>query len=203
MIRNKAIGELKNTVSDFVLHIYVCCVLQDAKGLSLAGFVSWLIWRSAYLTRVLSWRNRFYVAVNWGTTFVFGRDNSRIGWISVAALKQKQSTFLTHYLGWVVSLCILLFLFFYIHCKTYISWYKKLDRINMISYNNLFFIYYGFIVKYCRTSFTLQIVKLIFCNRTIFFIKELSRTNIYRKNSIKIKKNKKCKHQVVSLYIFC
>lgn len=58
----------------------------------------------------------------------------------------------------------------------------------MISYNNLFFIYYGFIVKYCRTSFTLQIVKLIFCNRTIFFIKELSRTNIYRKNSIKIKK---------------
>lgn len=52
---------------------------KDAKGLSLAGFVSWLIWRSAYLTRVLSWRNRFYVAVNWGTTFVFGRDNSRIG----------------------------------------------------------------------------------------------------------------------------
>ncbi|CAJ2678449.1 unnamed protein product [Trifolium pratense] len=51
---------------------------KDAKGLSLAGFVSWLIWRSAYLTRVLSWRNRFYVAVNWGTTLVFGRDNSRI-----------------------------------------------------------------------------------------------------------------------------
>ncbi|KAK1325167.1 hypothetical protein QJS10_CPA01g02339 [Acorus calamus] len=52
---------------------------KDAKGLSHAGFVSWLIWRSAYLTRVLSWRNRFYVAVNWATTFVFGRDNSRIG----------------------------------------------------------------------------------------------------------------------------
>lgn len=54
-------------------------VVQDAKGLSLAGFVSWMIWRSAYLTRVLSWRNRLYVAVNWATTFVFGRDNSRIG----------------------------------------------------------------------------------------------------------------------------
>lgn len=52
---------------------------KDAKGLSLAGFVSWFIWRSAYLTRVLSWRNRFYVATNWATTFVFGRDNSRIG----------------------------------------------------------------------------------------------------------------------------
>ncbi|XP_011027932.1 PREDICTED: internal alternative NAD(P)H-ubiquinone oxidoreductase A1, mitochondrial-like isoform X2 [Populus euphratica] len=52
---------------------------KDAKGVSLAGFVSWLIWRSAYLTRVVSWRNRFYVAVNWATTLVFGRDTSRIG----------------------------------------------------------------------------------------------------------------------------
>ncbi|KAK9127455.1 hypothetical protein Syun_016252 [Stephania yunnanensis] len=51
---------------------------KDTKGLALAGFVSWFIWRSAYLTRVISWRNRFYVAVNWATTFVFGRDISRI-----------------------------------------------------------------------------------------------------------------------------
>ncbi|TXG74407.1 hypothetical protein EZV62_002986 [Acer yangbiense] len=51
---------------------------KDAKGVSMAGFVSWFIWRSAYLTRVISWRNRFYVAVNWATTFVFGRDISRI-----------------------------------------------------------------------------------------------------------------------------
>ncbi|GAB2298716.1 tubulin alpha 1 [Dionaea muscipula] len=52
---------------------------KDAKGISFAGFISWLIWRSAYLTRVISWRNRFYVPVNWATTMVFGRDNSRIG----------------------------------------------------------------------------------------------------------------------------
>lgn len=51
---------------------------QEAKGLSLAGFISWFIWRSAYLTRVISWRNRLYVAINWATTFVFGRDISRI-----------------------------------------------------------------------------------------------------------------------------
>lgn len=62
----------------FYLNLISFC-LQDAKGISLAGFLSWLIWRSAYLTRVVSWRNRFYVAVNWATTFVFGRDNSRIG----------------------------------------------------------------------------------------------------------------------------
>ncbi|XP_048324504.1 internal alternative NAD(P)H-ubiquinone oxidoreductase A1, mitochondrial [Ziziphus jujuba] len=51
---------------------------KEGKGLSLAGFFSWFIWRSAYLTRVVSWRNRFYVAINWATTFVFGRDISRI-----------------------------------------------------------------------------------------------------------------------------
>ncbi|KAM7263933.1 hypothetical protein ACFE04_001616 [Oxalis oulophora] len=51
---------------------------KDANGISLAGFASWFIWRSAYLTRVVSWRNRFYVAANWATTFVFGRDNTRI-----------------------------------------------------------------------------------------------------------------------------
>uniref|UniRef100_A0A5B7BKB6 Internal alternative NAD(P)H-ubiquinone oxidoreductase A1, mitochondrial n=1 Tax=Davidia involucrata TaxID=16924 RepID=A0A5B7BKB6_DAVIN len=51
---------------------------KDEKGVAHAGFISWLVWRSAYLTRVVSWRNRFYVAVNWATTLVFGRDNSRI-----------------------------------------------------------------------------------------------------------------------------
>ena len=51
---------------------------KEAKGLSLKGFPSWFIWRSAYLTRVLSWRNRLYVAINWLTTFLFGRDISRI-----------------------------------------------------------------------------------------------------------------------------
>ncbi|XP_072996340.1 internal alternative NAD(P)H-ubiquinone oxidoreductase A1, mitochondrial-like [Typha latifolia] len=51
---------------------------KEAKGISFAGFVSWFIWRSAYLTRVISWRNRFYVAINWLTTLVFGRDISRI-----------------------------------------------------------------------------------------------------------------------------
>nr|GME09393.1 internal alternative NAD(P)H-ubiquinone oxidoreductase A1, mitochondrial-like [Ipomoea batatas] len=51
---------------------------KEGKGVSMAGFTSWFIWRSAYLTRVVSWRNRFYVAINWLTTFVFGRDISRI-----------------------------------------------------------------------------------------------------------------------------
>ncbi|KAL8029588.1 hypothetical protein ABFX02_14G234200 [Erythranthe guttata] len=51
---------------------------KEGKGVSMAGFMSWFIWRSAYLSRVISWRNRFYVAINWLTTFIFGRDISRI-----------------------------------------------------------------------------------------------------------------------------
>ncbi|XP_057744142.1 internal alternative NAD(P)H-ubiquinone oxidoreductase A1, mitochondrial-like [Arachis stenosperma] len=51
---------------------------KEAKGLSLAGFLSFFIWRSAYITRVISWRNRFYVFINWVTTLIFGRDISRL-----------------------------------------------------------------------------------------------------------------------------
>ncbi|KAL3334059.1 hypothetical protein AABB24_030695 [Solanum stoloniferum] len=51
---------------------------KDAKGVSLAGFTSFFVWRSAYLTRVVSWRNKLYVLINWLTTLVFGRDISRI-----------------------------------------------------------------------------------------------------------------------------
>ncbi|RRT62941.1 hypothetical protein B296_00004106 [Ensete ventricosum] len=72
--RYKALVDLRQSKPDMLTS-----VAQDAKGISMAGFISWFVWRSAYLTRVVSWRNRFYVAVNWTTTLVFGRDNSRIG----------------------------------------------------------------------------------------------------------------------------
>ncbi|XP_051120573.1 internal alternative NAD(P)H-ubiquinone oxidoreductase A1, mitochondrial-like isoform X2 [Andrographis paniculata] len=51
---------------------------KEGRGVSMAGFVSFFVWRSAYLTRVISWRNRFYVLTNWLTTLIFGRDISRI-----------------------------------------------------------------------------------------------------------------------------
>lgn len=44
---------------------------------SMAGFTSWVAWRSAYLTRLGTWRQRLYVAFNWASTLVFGRDLSR------------------------------------------------------------------------------------------------------------------------------
>ncbi|CAD7695202.1 unnamed protein product [Ostreobium quekettii] len=44
---------------------------------SMRGFSSWLAWRSAYLTRLGSIRNRLYVAFNWTITLLLGRDLSR------------------------------------------------------------------------------------------------------------------------------
>ncbi|GBF90543.1 internal alternative NAD(P)H-ubiquinone oxidoreductase, mitochondrial-like [Raphidocelis subcapitata] len=44
---------------------------------SLAGFGSWVAWRSAYLTRLGSMRNRMMVAFDWTITMLLGRDVSR------------------------------------------------------------------------------------------------------------------------------
>lgn len=46
------------------------------RSLKLKGFHSWLIWRSAYLTRLGSWKLRLQVPIDWSKTFLFGRDIS-------------------------------------------------------------------------------------------------------------------------------
>lgn len=46
-----------------------------AKGIK--GWVAFLIWRGAYLTMTLSWRNKFLVPVQWMIVKLFGRDVSR------------------------------------------------------------------------------------------------------------------------------
>ena len=46
-----------------------------AKGIK--GWVAFLLWRGAYLTMTLSWRNKFLVPVQWLAVKIFGRDVSR------------------------------------------------------------------------------------------------------------------------------
>lgn len=41
------------------------------------GFTTWLLWRSAYLTRLVSLKNKFKVALDWLGTMLFGRDISQ------------------------------------------------------------------------------------------------------------------------------
>ncbi|MFA5834481.1 MAG: FAD-dependent oxidoreductase [Bacteroidota bacterium] len=48
--------------------------LPQVKG---RGFSTWIFWRSAYLTKLVSWKNKILVVFDWIKTFVFGRDSSR------------------------------------------------------------------------------------------------------------------------------
>ena len=42
-----------------------------------SGWKSWFTWRSAYLTKLGSWRLRMQVPIDWLKTFIVGRDVSR------------------------------------------------------------------------------------------------------------------------------
>jgi NADH:ubiquinone reductase (non-electrogenic) len=45
--------------------------LEDVKG---RGWTAWLFWRSAYLTKIVSVRNKFSILVDWTKAMVFGDD---------------------------------------------------------------------------------------------------------------------------------
>ncbi|XP_052073298.1 uncharacterized protein LOC127711334 isoform X24 [Mytilus californianus] len=51
--------------------------LTDVKQIKMQGFTSWIVWRSAYLTRLGSWRLRMQVPIDWLKTLMYGRDISR------------------------------------------------------------------------------------------------------------------------------
>ncbi|XP_054714965.1 uncharacterized protein LOC129224525 [Uloborus diversus] len=50
--------------------------LTDLPDFKTQGFPSWFLWRSAYLTRLGSWRLRMQVPIDWLKTLLFGRDTS-------------------------------------------------------------------------------------------------------------------------------
>ncbi|OAA48146.1 Pyridine nucleotide-disulfide oxidoreductase, FAD/NAD(P)-binding domain protein [Beauveria brongniartii RCEF 3172] len=43
----------------------------------LKGWPAWILWRTAYLTKSMSWRNKFKIPLQWLITALFGRDISR------------------------------------------------------------------------------------------------------------------------------
>ena len=52
-------------------------VLPDPAG-TLSGWWTMWLWRAAYASECASLRTRLLVLGDWGKTFVFGRDSSRI-----------------------------------------------------------------------------------------------------------------------------
>lgn len=54
---------------------------KNKKGgslLTMKGIMSFIAWRSAYLTRLGTWRSRAHVAMDWMTAMFLGRDISRV-----------------------------------------------------------------------------------------------------------------------------
>jgi NADH:ubiquinone reductase (non-electrogenic) len=51
--------------------------LADLPSLHAHGMAAWLFWRSAYLTRLVSLKNKMLVLFDWFKTLLFGRDVSR------------------------------------------------------------------------------------------------------------------------------
>ena len=50
--------------------------LGPLRGATLRGAAAWLLWRSAYLTKLGRWRNRLQVPADWARAAVFGRDTT-------------------------------------------------------------------------------------------------------------------------------
>jgi NADH:ubiquinone reductase (non-electrogenic) len=51
--------------------------LADLATVKGRGLPTWIFWRSAYLTKLVSIKNKILVVFDWAKTFVFGRDISR------------------------------------------------------------------------------------------------------------------------------
>lgn len=51
--------------------------IMQTEGGNISGRVAWTLWRSAYLAKSVSWRNRILIPVYWFVNWVFGRDISR------------------------------------------------------------------------------------------------------------------------------
>ncbi|KAK5173599.1 uncharacterized protein LTR77_002280 [Saxophila tyrrhenica] len=69
----------KFTYKDLGVMAYVGnsnAILQSS-GTDISGRVAWFLWRSAYLAKSVSWRNRILIPVYWAVNWLFGRDVSR------------------------------------------------------------------------------------------------------------------------------
>ncbi|KAK3295940.1 pyridine nucleotide-disulfide oxidoreductase-domain-containing protein [Chaetomium fimeti] len=51
--------------------------IHQSQADELKGWVAWVVWRGAYLTKSMSWRNKLLVPVYWVISWLFGRGISR------------------------------------------------------------------------------------------------------------------------------
>ena len=73
----RSVAPFKFTSAGMLAYIGGYSALSDLPAAKLKGWHSWFLWRSAYLTRLGSWRLRMQVPLDWLKTLLFGRDTSR------------------------------------------------------------------------------------------------------------------------------
>ncbi|HEY3251737.1 MAG TPA: FAD-dependent oxidoreductase [Ignavibacteria bacterium] len=76
MAKNKKIKPFK--FRDFGMLAYIGShkALADTPQYTGSGFATWLFWRSVYITKLVSLKNKILVLFDWFKTFIFGRDVS-------------------------------------------------------------------------------------------------------------------------------
>lgn len=75
--RGKPVGPFRYRHYGMLAYIGSGRALADLATIKSRGFWTWLFWRSAYLTRLVSFKNKTLVIFDWFKAFVFGRDISR------------------------------------------------------------------------------------------------------------------------------
>ena len=77
-LNNRKLTEFSFTSLGMLAYIGDYQGLTDVPNVKLGGWVGWFVWRSAYLTRLGSWRLRMQVPLDWTKTLFYGRDTSRL-----------------------------------------------------------------------------------------------------------------------------
>jgi NADH dehydrogenase len=52
--------------------------VAEVKGLKFRGFTAWLVWLAVHLIRLVGFRNRLVVLINWAWDYFFFERASRI-----------------------------------------------------------------------------------------------------------------------------
>ncbi|KAF8758716.1 Pyridine nucleotide-disulfide oxidoreductase [Rhizoctonia solani] len=73
-----------NTTTDFVFKNFGALAylggwraIMQGESQNIKGWAAWVIWRGAYLTKSVSWRNKILIPTLWMINWLFGRDISR------------------------------------------------------------------------------------------------------------------------------
>lgn len=76
LAKGKAVKPFKFNNFGMLAYVGSHKALANTKQVKLSGFTTWLLWRSVYLTKLVSTKNKMLVLFDWFKNFLFGRDVS-------------------------------------------------------------------------------------------------------------------------------